>query len=159
MKITNTSLKFSTSVFVLLTLVVIAGLISYLTLPVESFPSIKQPVVVVTVPYVGVSPSDMETLVINPVEKKIKEISRIKKLTSTATEGVATVSAEFETDVDLDEAVQKVREKVDQARPDMPDDIEEPVIQEVNFENIPIIYISIVGNQSLVRLKQIAEDF
>lgn len=158
MKITNWALQHKTSVFVLLFIVIIAGFVSYQSLPVESFPQIKQPVVIVAVPYVGVAPSDMETLVAQPIENKLQEISKIKKMTSTSMEGYTNIMVEFETDMDIDEAVRKVREKVDQARPDLPDDIEEPFVQEINFENIPIMLVSIVGEQSLVRLKKIAED-
>ncbi len=147
-----------TSVFVLLFIVTIAGLLSYRSLPVESFPQIKQPVVIVSVPYVGVSPSDMETLVAQPIETKLKEISKIKKMTSSSLEGFTTITVEFESDMDIDEAVRKVREKVDQAKPDLPGDLEEPIIQEINFENIPIMMVSIVGEQSLVRLKKVAEN-
>ncbi len=158
MKITNISLKFKTSIFVLLLLISISGLVSYVGLPVESFPSIKQPMVIVSVPYVGVSPEDMETLVANPIEKKLKEITKISELKSTSQEGFTNITAKFESDMDIDEAVRKVREKVDQAKPDLPSDVDEPIVQEVNFENIPIMLISIVGNHSLVRLKKIAED-
>ena len=158
MKITNLSLKFSTSVFVLLAIISLLGFADYVKLPVESFPSIKQPVVIVSVPYPGVSPEDMETLVANPIEKKMKEITKIKDLTSSSIEGMTTITAKFEADMDIDEAVRKVREKVDQAKPDLPDDVKEPVVQEVNFENMPIMLVSIVGNQSLVRLKKIAKD-
>ncbi|MFQ5583200.1 MAG: efflux RND transporter permease subunit [Calditrichia bacterium] len=158
MKITNWSLLHKTSVFVLLIIVVVGGLTAYVNLPVESFPQIKQPVVFVSVPYVGVSPADMETLVAQPIEQKLKEIAKIKKLTSSSVEGFTTITAEFEPDIDIDEAVRKVREKVDQAKPDLPTDLEEPSVQEINFENIPIMLVSIVGNQSLVKLKQIAED-
>ena len=146
------------SVFVLLFIVIIAGFVSYVNLAVESFPQIKQPVVIVAVPYLGVAPGDMETLVAQPIENKLKEITKIKKMTSTSNEGATTLVVEFETDIDIDEAVRKVREKVDQAKPDLPNDIEEPIIQEINFENIPIMLVSIVGEQSLVRLKKIAED-
>ncbi len=158
MKITNVALSLKTSVFVSLVIVTILGLTSYLNLPVESFPDIKQPVVFVAVPYVGVAPADMETLIAQPIEDKLKEIAKIKKLTSSSNEGFTTVVAEFEPDMDIDEAVRKVREKVDQAKPDLPDDLEEPLIQEINFENIPIMVVSITGEQSLVRLKKIAED-
>jgi multidrug efflux pump len=158
MKITDWSLKHKMSVFVLIVIAIIAGLVSYAGLSVESFPQIKQPVVIVSVPYVGVSPSDMETLVANPIEKKLKEISKIKKMTSSNTEGYTSIVVEFEPDMDIDEAVRKVREKVDQAKPDLPSDLDDPVIQEINFENIPIMLVSIVGNQSLVKLKKIAED-
>lgn len=158
MKITNLALSLKTSVFVSLVIVTILGLTSYVNLPVESFPDIKQPVVFVAVPYVGVAPADMETLIAQPIEDKLKEIAKIKKLTSSSNEGYTSIVAEFEPDMDIDEAVRKVREKVDQAKPDLPDDLEEPLIQEINFENIPIMVVSITGEQSLVRLKKIAED-
>jgi multidrug efflux pump len=158
MKFINWFLDHKTSVFVLLFIVVIAGFTSYVNLPVESFPQIKQPVVIVSVPYIGVAPSDMETLVAQPIENKLKEITKIKKMVSSSVEGFTTLTVEFETDMDIDEAVRKVREKVDQAKPDLPADVEEPFIQEINFENIPIMLVSIVGEQSLVRLKKIAED-
>jgi multidrug efflux pump len=158
MKISDWSLSHKTSVFVLLFIVIIAGFVSYANLPVESFPQIKQPVVIVSVPYIGVAPSDMETLVAQPIENKLKEITKIKKMTSSSVEGFTNITVEFETDMDIDEAVRKVREKVDQSKPDLPDDVEEPFVQEVNFENIPIMLVSIVGQQSLVRLKKIAED-
>ncbi len=158
MKITDWSIDHKASVFVLLIIVIIAGFVSYINLPVESFPQIKQPVVFVAIPYLGVAPGDIETLVTQPVETKLKEITKVKKMTSTSNEGISTITVEFETDMDIDEAVRKVREKVDQVKPDLPMDIEEPVIQEINFENIPIMLVSIVGEQSLVRLKKIAED-
>lgn len=158
MKITDISLKAVTSVFVLLFIIIVAGLKTYSGLPVENFPDIKQPVVIVAAPYVGVSPADMETLVTQPLEEKISEITKIKKLTSSTSEGYSNVTVEFEPDIDIDDAVRKVREKVDQAKQDLPNDLEDPIIQEVNFENIPIMYISITGNQTLVKLKELAED-
>ena len=94
----------------------------------------EQPYVFVAVPYPGVSPEDMETLVANPIEKKLKEITKVKKLTSGSMEGFTNITIEFSPDIEIDEAVRKVREKVDQAKPDLPKDIEEPVVQEFNFE-------------------------
>ncbi len=158
MKIINWCIDNKASIAVLFTIIIIAGFISYRNLPVESFPQIKQPVVIVFVPYLGVAPGDMETLVAQPIENKLQEITKIKKMTSSSNEGITSITVEFESDMDIDEAVRKVREKVDQARPDLPGDIEEPIIQEINFENIPIMLVSIVGQQSLVRLKKIAED-
>ena len=158
MKLINWCIDNKASMSVLLFIITIAGLVSYVILPVESFPQIKQPVVIVAVPYLGVAPGDMETLVAQPIENKLQEITKIKKMTSNSNEGIASITVEFESDIDIDEAVRKVREKVDQAKADLPEDIEEPIIQEINFENIPIMLVSIVGQQSLVRLKDIAED-
>lgn len=158
MKITNLAIENRTSVFVLLAVVIIAGLVSYLGLPVESFPQIKQPVVIVAAPYPGVSPEDMETLVAQPLEQKLKEISKVKKMTSSSSEGYTNITVEFEPEVDIDEAVQRVRDKVSQAKSDLPDDLDDPIIQEINFENIPIMLVSLTGEQSLYRLKEFAED-
>lgn len=158
MKVTNISIAHKTSVFVLLFIVVVGGLVAYSQLPVESFPQIKQPVVIVAAPYLGVAPSDMETLIAKPIEDRIAEITKVKKLTSSSVEGYTNVIVEFEPDIDIDDAVRKVREKVDLAKQDLPNDLEEPLVQEINFENIPIMLVSIVGNQSLVRLKEIAEN-
>jgi len=158
MKITNISLSHKTSVFVLLIILTIMGLVAYKNLPVESFPQIKQPVVIVAAPYAGVSPTDMETLVAQPIENKISEIAKVKKMTSSNREGYTNITVEFEPDMDIDEAVRKVREKVDQAKPELPEDLDDPIIQEINFENIPIMMVTIQGKQSLVRLKKIAED-
>lgn len=158
MKITDISLKSVTSIFVLLLIIVVAGLKTYSGLPVENFPDIKQPVVIVAAPYVGVSPADMETLVTQPLEEKISEITKIKKMTSSTSEGYTNITVEFEPDIDIDEAVRKVREKVNQAKQDLPNGLEDAIIQEVNFENIPIMYISITGNQTLIKLKELAED-
>jgi CzcA family heavy metal efflux pump len=158
MKITNLSLAHKTSVFVLLFILVIGGFVAYTNLAVESFPQIEIPVVIVSAPYVGVAPSDMETLIAKPIEDKISEITKVKKMTSSSTEGFTSIVVEFEPDIDIDEAVRKVREKVDLSKPDLPSDLDEPMVQEINFENIPIMLVSIVGKHSLVRLKQIAED-
>lgn len=158
MKITNIALNAKTSIFVLLGILIIAGITAYMALPVESFPQIKQPVIIVAVPYTGVSPTDMETLVADPIEKKIKEIAKIKKMSSVSQEGYTNITVEFEPDVDIDDAVRKVREKVDQAKADLPSDVKEPIIQEINFENIPIMLVSIVGKQSLLKLKKVAEQ-
>ncbi len=158
MKITNLSLAHKTSVFVLLFILVIGGFVAYTNLAVESFPQIEIPVVIVSAPYVGVAPSDMETLIAKPIEDRISEITKVKKMTSSSTEGFTSIIVEFEPDIDIDEAVRKVREKVDLSKPDLPSDLDEPMVQEINFENIPIMLVSIVGKHSLVRLKQIAED-
>ena len=158
MKITNISLAHKTSVFVLLVIIFVGGLTSYVGLPVESFPDIKQPVVFVAAPYVGVAPSDMETLVLKPLEDQLEEIAKIKRMTSQASEGYASITCEFEPDIEVDEAVRKVREKVDLAKPDLPKDLDDPMVQEINFENVPIMVVSITGDESLVKLKKIAED-
>ncbi len=158
MKLTDFALKNRTSVFVMVGIVALWGAISYFGLPREAFPDIKQPIIIVSAPYTGVAPADMETLVADPLEEKLKEITQIKTLTSSSREGVTTVVAEFEPDMDVDEALRRVKEKTDQAKADLPDDLNDVFVQEVNFENIPVLVVSLTGDQSLLRLKGLAED-
>lgn len=134
------------------------GMISYLQLPREAAPDLKIPVVLATVPYPGVSPADIETLITREVESELKDLKGVKVMRSTSAEGASIVTIEFLPSVDIDEALRKVREKVDQAKPDLPDDALEPVVQEISFEDFPILVVNLAADYSLVRLKQVAED-
>ena len=101
------------SVMVLVALVAIMGIVSYLTIPKESFPNITVPNIFVVTLYPGVSPEDMESLVTRKLEDELGNISEIKEMTSTSTEGYSSVVLEFDTGIDIEEALQKVREKVE----------------------------------------------
>ncbi len=158
-RITDFAIDHKSVIFVLVVIGSIMGLISYATLPREASPSITIPVVIVSTPYFGVAPSDIETLVTQPIEKKLKEIADIKEINSTSSEGFSNIQIEFDPDISIDDALQKVREKVDLAKPDLPADAEEPVLTEINFSRFPIMLVNISGDVGLERLKKIAEDF
>ncbi len=159
MKLIHFSLAHKPSIFVLVFIFIIMGLISYSTLPRESAPSITIPIVLVSTPYFGVAPADIETLVTQPIERKIKEITDIKEIRSTSSEGISTIEVEFNPDIDIDEALQKVRDKVDLAKSELPEDAEDPIINEINFSEFPIMLVNIAGDYDLVKLKEIGEDF
>ena len=94
-----------------------------------------------------------------PLERKLTEIGDIKEMTSTSAEGASIINMEFNPDVDIDTAMQKVRDKVDQAKQDLPNDLEDdPGIEEINFSEFPIMTVVIYGPIGLVRLKEIADD-
>ncbi|MGD9043713.1 MAG: efflux RND transporter permease subunit [Desulfobacterales bacterium] len=153
------ALKRQATVLALLVLIVIAGLYCYATLPRESFPDITIPYVFVTTTYEGVSPEDMEELITIPIERKLKGIDDVEEIRSTSAEGLSTVAIKFLPKVDLDDALQKVRDKVDQAEGDLPAELEDdPVIKEVNFSDMPIIRVVLSGPLSLRRLQNLAED-
>jgi CzcA family heavy metal efflux pump len=153
------ALKRQTTVLALLVLLVVAGLYSYVTLPRESFPDITIPYVFVTTTYEGVAPEDMEKLITIPIERELKGIADVEEIRSTSAEGISTVAIKFLPTVDIDDAVQKVRDKVDQAKPDLPQDLkDDPVIQEVNFSDIPVIRVVLSGPFTLRRLQNFAED-
>ncbi|MBT8337081.1 MAG: efflux RND transporter permease subunit, partial [Gemmatimonadetes bacterium] len=155
---TSFAVDHRTSMVVLLVIIAIMGLLSYQTTPKESFPEIEVPMIGVTTIYPGVSPADMESLISRPIEDELSTISDIKELTSSSTEGFSSVVAEFETNVDMEDALQKVREKVDLARPELPDEAEEPSVSEFDFSEVPIMQVNLSGDYGLVRLKDIADD-
>ncbi len=147
-----------TSVVILFLFITVAGLVSYLNIPKESAPQIAIPLLVVNTMYPGVSPADMETLVTRPLEDELNTISEVREMTSTSTEGYSSITVEFSTSVNMDEALQKVREKVDLAKPDLPSDAEEPSIVEIDVSEMPIMQVNLAGEYGLVRLREIAEE-
>jgi len=157
-KLTSFAVDHATSVILFFIIVAIAGVVTYGRIPKESFPELEIPMIAVSTVYPGVSPADMESLVTRPIEDELNTIGDIKELTSTSVEGYSNVVAEFETSVNLEAALQKVREKVDLAKPDLPEDAEDPMIMEFNFEDVPIMQVNLSGEYGLVRLKDIGED-
>jgi multidrug efflux pump len=159
MIINHAALNRQVTVLVLVLIIVISGTYSYLTLPIEADPDITIPFVFVTTTYEGVSPKDMEMLVTMPLERKLKGISDVEEIRSTSAEGLSYVAIKFLPKVDIDDAVQKVRDKVDQAKKDLPTELpDDPIITEANFSDIPIIQVVLSGPFSLKRLKTFAED-
>jgi CzcA family heavy metal efflux pump len=159
MIVNHIALKRQAAVLALMVFIVLAGLYCYLTLPRESFPDITIPYIFVTTTYEGVAPADMEELITIPIERKLKGLSDVEEIRSTSAEGLSTVAVKFLPTVDIDDALQKVRDKVDQAKKDLPADLpDEPVITEVNFSDIPVIRVVLSGPFSLRRLKTFADD-
>ncbi len=144
-------------VYIFTVIVVLSGISAYVSLPRESAPSIQIPYVFVSTVYAGVSPEEIEKLVSMEIEKQVKGISDIKQITSVSRESFSSVTVEFNPNVKIDDALQKVRDKVSIAKTNMPKDIEEPVITQVNFSELPILYVNISGNYGLAKLKDIAQ--
>lgn len=158
MLISNYAIKFRTAVVVLIFVLVAAGAVSYRVLPREGAPDITIPFVFVTVIYEGTAPEDMEKLVTSPLERQLIDTDDIKTLQSTTQEGIATISLEFLSGSDIDVALQKVKDKIDLARPDLPQDLDEPIVQAFNFSTDFPIFIFALSGSELDRLKVLAED-
>ncbi|MEZ4475419.1 MAG: efflux RND transporter permease subunit, partial [bacterium] len=158
MRITDLAIKLRISVMVLVVLASMAGSYAYISLPKESAPSIEIPNIIITTLYPGASPDDVESLITRIIEQEAQTISGIEEIRSTSTEGVSTVVIEFSPDVALTEANQRVREKVDLARPKLPNDVEEPIISEIDFSDFPIMNVNLAAPYALSQLKQVAED-
>ena len=139
----------------------IFGLIAYNTMPREANPNIDLPFVAVIVPYPGVSPEDAERLLVKPLETNLQSIEGVKQMNAVARQGSAFVTLEFEPSFDKDRALQDVRAKVDQARGRFPPDALEPVIEEANFTDQPVIGIVLSGpapEREFVRISNALRD-
>lgn len=147
-----------TSIYVLTIIITLAGIMAYNNLPKESFPEIVIPKIFVSTIYPGTSPSNMENLVTKPIEKQMKSIAGVKKITSNSYQDYSNVIIEFSTDVNIALAKQKVKDAVDKARSDLPSDLpKEPNVIDINFSELPIMYINISGDFDLNKLKNYAE--
>lgn len=160
MILSNAALKNRTTILVLILLIVIAGGYSYLTLPRESFPDVKVPYIVVSTSYEGVSPEDIESQITNEIENELMGMKGVKEITSTSDEGQSSITIEFYPDVDIEDALRRVKDKVDVAKAELPVDEQrnEPTVNEINIAEFPIMMISISGQVSPVVLKGIAEQ-
>ena len=158
MKLSNAAINNSIVIWVLMIIIIMSGVYSYVTLPKEAFPDIPIPYVVVSTSYEGVSPEDIESLITLKIEKEMAGVKGSKEITSTSSEGLSSVVVEFFPDVEMEDALQYVKDKVDQARGELPDDAEEPTVTEISFADFPVMTVSISGEVSPVRLKSIADE-
>jgi CzcA family heavy metal efflux pump len=158
MKIWSVAVDNKVAVYILMALIVVFGIISYNRLPREATPEVTIPLVIVATPYVGVSPVDIEGLITQPLERALKGLKDLKQITSVSKEGLSTIRVELNTGVDIDEALRRVRDKVNSTRPQLPSDILDPVISEINISEFPIMFVNVGGDVGLARLKKIAED-
>ncbi len=159
MILSDTAVRQRISVMVLAVIILVFGAYSYITLPRESDPDITIPYVFVSTVYKGVSSTDIETSVTIPIEKKLKGLAGVKKIHSVSSEGESSISIEFLTGTDIDDAIQKVRNKVDEAKNDLPADLEDdPSVFEVNFSEMPIEVFSLSGTCGNPCLKKIADE-
>jgi multidrug efflux pump len=157
MIITDVAIKNRTTIAVLGVIIIILGGYSYYSLPREAFPDIPIPHILVNTAYEGVSPADIETSVTMKIEKELNGIRGVKQIMSSSAEGLSMIDVEFLPNVPTDVALQRVRDRVDLARGDLPDDVTEPVIQEINLAEFPIMQVSISGDLSPLQLKGIAD--
>lgn len=158
MNIITLAIKNSTTIFVLLVLILVMGVYCYVVLPRESAPEIVIPYITVTTSYQGVSPEDIEALVSVPIERKLMGLSGVKEITSNSIEGMSNVLIEFEADEDIENALQRVRDRVSLAKSDLPADADDPVVNEVNISEFPIMMMALSGDLPLPELTHIAED-
>ncbi|MCK6693850.1 MAG: efflux RND transporter permease subunit, partial [Thermoanaerobaculia bacterium] len=157
-KPTSWSIDNRTSIFIVTVLITLTGIMSYNSLPKEQFPDVVVPTIFVSTIYPGASPSDMEQLVTKPIEKQLKGINGVKKVTSSSVQDFSNIIVEFNTSLDVVICKQKVKDAVDKAKRDLPSDLlDDPTVSEFDISEIPIMSVNISGDFSLDKLKDYAE--
>jgi multidrug efflux pump subunit AcrB len=145
--LTNLAVDNSTSVFLLTIMIFIFGLYAYDQVPKEQFPEVKFPQVFVNTPYFGNSAADIESLITRPLEKELQGVDGLKKITSTSIQDFSVITVEFNADEDIDEAVRRVKDAVDVAKPELPSDLDsDPTILEISASDFPIVTINMSGD-------------
>lgn len=159
-KPTSWSIDNKISIYVLAFIIAIFGIFNYNSIPKEQFPELVIPTIIVTTIYPGTSPADMENLITRPIEKNIKSISGVKKITSNSIQDFSSIVVEFNTDVKVADAKQKVKDAIDKTKRDLPNDLSkygDPQAMDIDFSEIPIMYIELSGNIDLTNLKKYAD--
>ncbi len=159
MRITAGAIRRYPMIFAFMVIITLVGVNSYLSLPRESSPDIKIPFVLVMTPYSGASPEDVENLVTRKLERELKGLADLEEMTSTSVEGASSILLEFDPSIEMSDALQKVRDRVDLAKPELPDDPREDLmVMEISSDDWPIVQINLAGDLDPADLKEIGED-
>jgi multidrug efflux pump subunit AcrB len=157
-KLSSLALKNKNSVYLLTVILLFFGIYSYRSLPKELFPEVYYPTIMVMTPYPGNPPLDMENLVTRPLEKEIDRVKGLKKITSTSSQDMSAIFVEFNPGIEISTALREVKDAVDKAKSDLPDDLPaDPAANDIDFSEFPIININIYGDYSVNELKRFAE--
>jgi len=157
-KITTLALKNRNTIFLLAAVILLFGGISYKNLPKELFPDIVIPTIMVQTTYPGNAPIDIENLITRPLEKEIDGINGVVELASTSAQDASMIFVEFNTSVDIEDALSDVKDAVDNAKRELPNDLLfDPLVMDIDLSEFPIININLSGDFSLEELRDYAE--
>lgn len=157
--ITAWAIENKTTIYVLTALIMIIGVLVYQRLPKEQFPDIVVPTILVTTINAGTSPVDVENLITRQIEKQIKSVADVKKVTSQSIQDASIIVVEFTTDITPTVAKQRVSDAVDRSKADLPNDLTAgPDVAEIDFSEFPIMFVNIAGDVGLENLKKYADD-
>ena len=158
-KPTSWSIDNKVAIYVATIIICLAGMMTYNKLPKENFPEVVFPQIYVASVYPGASPTDVENLVTKPIEKQVKSIAGVKKVTSNSVQDFSNVIVEFETDVEVKEAKREVKEAVDRAKNELPTNLlDDPQVIDIDISAVPIMNVNLSGDYDLQTLKKYAEQ-
>ncbi|MCW0483855.1 efflux RND transporter permease subunit [Gaoshiqia sediminis] len=158
-KPTYMAIKNKTTVYILSVLLVFFGMFSYKSMPRELFPEIVVPYIFIQTIYPGNSPVDIENFITRPIEKELKGMQGVKKVSSASYQDVSIIIVEFNTDVEIKTALQDTKDRVDKAKTELPDDLDsDPLVQDLDFAEFPIMNVNLSGDFSMRELKKFAEN-
>src|ERR1700744_3119923 len=149
------------AIYVMIFLITLLGYISYSRLPKENFPDITISKVYITTIYQGQSPQNIETLVTRQLEKQLKSLKGLKKVTSNTQQNVSIITCEFNTDVKIRDAKQDVKDAFDKPKQDLPqndNNLKESTVSDIDVADQPILYINVSGDYDLKKLKEYADN-
>ena len=158
MKIAEISIRRPVFAAMLIAALMVFGLYALPRIGVELFPSVEFPVVTTTVVYPGADPETMETKVADPIEEALQSLSGVKRMSSRNYEGVTSVILEFELDVDGNQSLQDVRDKVAAIERELPAGIDPPVIQKLDIGATPVLAVALAGDLPIRELTKLAKD-
>lgn len=157
-KLTSIALKNKNTVYLMTVILILFGFYSYRSLPKELFPDVFFPTIMVHTVYPGNPPLDMENLVTRPLEKEIDGVKGMKKMTSSSSQDMSAIFVEFNTDMTIEEALREVKDAVDNAKSELPDDLpNDPMVMDIDFSEFPVLTINLSGDFSTSELKEYAE--
>ncbi len=156
--IIDAAINRSRTVIATLVLILLAGAAAYNAIPKESDPDINIPIIYVSMTHDGISPEDSARLLVRPMEQELQGIDGVKEMRSIAADGFGSVVLEFDAGFDADQALTDVREKVDTAKSELPEDTDEPRVEEVNFSLFPVIVVTLSGNIPERALYRVARE-
>jgi HAE1 family hydrophobic/amphiphilic exporter-1 len=158
MALTRLAIVRPLAVLMLILGIVLMGAVSYTKMKVDRFPAISFPAVFVSIPYPGASPSDVEDLVVKPAENAVAGLAGVNTISSTSSEGFASLNIQFVEDADVNQAAMDVERRIAAIRSRLPDDVGDPSIVKADASAQPIMNVAFSGPQSLEDLFQIAND-
>jgi len=158
MWLTRVSILRPVAISMLMLSLVVLGYTSMRQMPVDLYPDIDFPLVTVTTVYAGAAPEEIETAVTKPLEDAVSGVPGLKSLTSQSQEGVSSLMLEFHIGTDLDVAASDVREKIDAAVGQLPDDVKKPVIMKLDVAALPVLSFGISSKRSGAEIRELADN-